>query len=263
MPKKTIYQTLKAAKARKEKKFAVLIDPDKVRLGNMDKVLQLAVEAKVDYFFIGGSLVVNNMLDECLQSIKDTCHIPMILFPGNSFQLSYRADAILFLSLISGRNAELLIGNHVIAAPYLKMSPLEILPTGYILVDGGKATTVLYMSNTRPIPAGKDDIAVCTAMAGELLGLKLMFMDAGSGAQSPIPESMIESVSGAIEAPLIVGGGIRSPEKALAKVKAGADLIVVGDAIEKDPMLISEISAAIHSVNPSGEATLTTHKAKH
>ncbi len=244
-----IYQDLVQAKARGEKKFAVLIDPDKVRLGNMDQVLQNAKDAKVDYFFIGGSLVVNNMLDNCLVSIREKCDIPMILFPGNAFQLSYRADAILFLSLISGRNADLLIGHHVITAPYLKMSPLEILPTGYMLVDGGVPTTVSYISATHPIPANKKDIALCTALAGEMLGLKLMYMDAGSGAVNPVSEEMIDAVSSATKVPLIVGGGIRTPEKALANAKAGADVIVVGNAIEKDPNLVLEMAEAIHSVS--------------
>lgn len=243
-----ILTSLQQAKANGQKKFVVLIDPDKVRLGNMDRVLDLAVKARVDYFFIGGSLIVNNMLDQCLLAIKERCHIPMILFPGNSLQLSWKADAILFLSLISGRNADLLIGNHVIAAPYLKLSPLEILPTGYMLVDGGTPTSVLYMSNTRPIPTHKEDIAVCTAMAGEMLGLRLLYMDAGSGAQKPIPEDIIESVSGAISIPLIVGGGIRTPEKAAANVRAGADIIVVGNAIEKDPNLVMEMAVAVHGV---------------
>lgn len=243
----TLYDSLLSAKEKGKKKFAVLIDPDKVRLGNMDKVLELAIEAKVDYFFIGGSLIVNNMLDHCLESIRKKCGIPMILFPGNSFQLSYRADAILFLSLISGRNAELLIGNHVISAPYLKVSPLEIMPTGYMLIDGGVPTTVSYMSNTQPIPASKDDVAVCTALAGEMLGLRMMYMDAGSGAENPISESMITAVSSVIKVPLIIGGGIRTPEKALANVSAGADVIVVGNAIEKDPQLILEMANAVHS----------------
>lgn len=245
----SIYEHLQQAKSDGKKKFVVLIDPDKVRLGNMDRVLDFAVQAKVDYFFIGGSLIVNNMLDQCLLAIKERCHIPMILFPGNSLQLSWKADAILFLSLISGRNADLLIGNHVIAAPYLKLSPLEILPTGYMLVDGGAQTSVLYMSNTRPIPAHKEDIAVCTAMAGEMLGLRLLYMDAGSGAPHPISETIIESVSGAISIPLIVGGGIRTPEKALANAKAGADVIVVGNAIEHDPNLVLEMAEAVHSLN--------------
>ena len=241
----TIYSDLVAAKAAGEKKFVVLIDPDKLRLSNMDQVIKLSQEVGVDYFFIGGSLIVNNMLDQCLESIRKECPIPLILFPGNSFQLSYKADAILFLSLISGRNPDLLIGNHVISAPYLKLSPLEILPTGYMLVDGGVPTTVSYISNTQPIPSNKKDIALCTALAGEMLGLKLMYMDAGSGAKNPVPVSMIETVSGAIDIPLIVGGGIRTPEQAHADVKAGADVVVVGNAIENDPGLIRELAAAV------------------
>lgn len=243
-----LYQDLLKAKKAGEKKFAVLIDPDKLRMGKVDKVLQLAKDANVDYFFIGGSLIVNDMLDLLIKSIKENTNIPCVLFPGNSYQLSYKADAILFLSLISGRNPELLIGNHVLAAPYLKMSPLEVISTGYMLVDGGVPTTVQYISNTRPIPANKDDIAMSTAIAGELLGLKCIYMDAGSGAKNPIPESMIDMVSSAVNVPVIVGGGISTPEKAMANVKAGADVIVVGNAIEKDPDLIIDMSAAIHSV---------------
>lgn len=239
-----LYPELLEAKQNGKKKFVVLFDPDKLRLSKMQAALELAIECGVDYFFIGGSLVVNNMLDSLLTEIRQRCSIPLILFPGNSFQLSYRADALLFLSLISGRNAELLIGQHVISAPFLKMSPLEILPTGYILVDGGVMTSVQYMSNTYPIPAHKDDIAVCTALAGEMLGLKLMYMDAGSGAKNPISESMIESVSGAVAVPLVVGGGIRTPEKVAANFRAGADIIVVGNAIERDPQLIREMAAA-------------------
>ncbi len=246
---KQIYTRLLEAKKRKHKKFAVLIDPDVVGIKNLDKVLALGVKANVDFFFIGGSLIVDDQLDHCLQTIKDYCDIPIVLFPGNSYQLSYKADALLFLSLISGRNPDLLIGKHVITAPFLKMSPLEIIATGYMLIDGGVATTVSYMSNTSPIPSNKNDIAVCTAMAGELLGLKLIYMDAGSGARNSISASMIEAVSQNVAIPLIVGGGIRTPEKALENVEAGADLIVIGNAIEKDPSLIGEMATAIHSVN--------------
>ncbi|HPK09016.1 MAG TPA: geranylgeranylglyceryl/heptaprenylglyceryl phosphate synthase [Saprospiraceae bacterium] len=244
-----IYESLVAAKEKGQKKFAVLIDPDKLRLNNFERTIDLAISTNVDYFFIGGSLVVNNMLDDVLKNIRDKCQIPMILFPGNSFQLSYKADALLFLSLISGRNADLLIGKHVVTAPFLKLSPLEIISTGYMLIDGGKPTTVQYMSNTTPIPSNKEDIALCTALAGELLGLKLIYMDAGSGAINPIPEQMIETVSGGINIPLIVGGGIKTPEKAFANVSAGADVVVVGDALEKDPVLMSELAAAIHQKN--------------
>ena len=245
----SILNQLEQAKQNGQKKFVVLIDPDKVRLGNMDNVLDNAVKAKVDYFFIGGSLIVNNQLDKCLLTIKERCHIAMILFPGSSLQLSWKADAILFLSLISGRNPDLLIGNHVIAAPYLKLSPLEVLPTGYMLMDGGSDTSVLYMSNTRPIPTHKEDIAVCTAMAGEMLGLRLLYMDAGSGANIPINKEIIASVSGAVTVPLVVGGGIKTPEKAAANARAGADVIVVGNAIEKNPDLVVEMADAIHELN--------------
>jgi phosphoglycerol geranylgeranyltransferase len=241
-----LYTQFMEAKQTGGKKFVVLIDPDKVRLGKINKVLEMSVAAGVDYFFIGGSLVVNDMLDYVLKSMKEMCSIPMILFPGNSFQLSYKADGLLFLSLISGRNADLLIGKHVITAPFLKMSPLEIISTGYMLIDGGIMTSVQYMSNTSPIPANKEDIALCTALAGEMLGLKQIYMDAGSGAKTPISESMIKTVSGGINIPLIVGGGISTPEKASANAKAGADVIVVGNAIEKDPHLIMEMAKAVH-----------------
>lgn len=243
---KGIYDQLQRAKEQKEKKFAVLIDPDKQKIAKVDQVLRLAEEAKIDSFLIGGSLVVNDALDEVIRILKRDSDIPVILFPGSSRQLSYEADALLFLSLISGRNPELLIGKHVETAPFLKISPLEIISTGYMLIDGGVPTSVSYMSNTYPIPANKDDIAVCTAIAGEMLGLKLLYMDAGSGAKRPISTSMIKAVSMATDIPLIVGGGIQTPEQAAANVQAGADIVVVGNAIEKDPNLIIEIAEAVH-----------------
>ncbi len=244
-----LYQSLCTAKAQGRKQLAILIDPDKLRLKHMQQTIELAEACGVDYFYIGGSLVVNNMLDEVLANIRKVSQIPLVLFPGNSFQLSYRADALLFLSLISGRNAELLIGQHVISAPFLRMSPLEIIPTGYMLIDGGVMTSVQYMSNTYPIPGHKDDIAVCTALAGEMLGLRQIFMDAGSGAQNPISTSMIESVSGAIQVPLIIGGGIRTAEKVEANLRAGADVVVVGNAIEKQPELVREMCAVVQQIN--------------
>lgn len=245
--KSTVYPSLLSAKEAGNKKLAVLIDPDKVRLGNLDKILKSSIDSGVDYFLIGGSLIVNNMLDHCLDIIRAACEIPLILFPGNSFQLSYKADAILFLSLISGRNADLLIGHHVISAPFLKVSPLEIISTGYMLIDGGVDTTVSYISNTKPIPSDKSDIALCTAVAGEMLGLKTIYLEAGSGATRPVTLDMIEKVSSGVHVPVIVGGGIRTPEKALANLNAGADMIVIGNAIEKDPGLIDEMSVAVHS----------------
>ncbi|MET0462349.1 MAG: geranylgeranylglyceryl/heptaprenylglyceryl phosphate synthase, partial [Chitinophagaceae bacterium] len=158
------------------------------------------------------------------------------------------ADALLYLSLISGRNPELLIGQHVVSAPAVRQSGLEIMSTGYIVIDGGAPTTVSYISNAAPVPADKNEIAMCTAMAGEMLGMKLIYMDAGSGARRAISESMIEAVSKSISTPLIIGGGITQPEKAYLNCKAGADVIVVGNAIEKDASLIREMSDAIHSI---------------
>ena len=243
-----IYQSLLQQKAKGHKSFAVLIDPDKVTAEKTDELTTLAVEAGVDYLFIGGSLVISNQLDEVVQQVKRNCDIPVILFPGSPSQVSRYADALLYLSVISGRNPELLIGQHVISAPFVKQSGLEIISTGYMVIDGGAPTTVSYISNTAPIPADKNEIAMCTAMAGEMLGMKLIYMDAGSGARRAITEGMIEKVSQVIEAPLVIGGGITDPEKAYRNCKAGADVIVVGNAIEKDASLIKEMSAAIHSV---------------
>ena len=243
-----IYSSLTERKRQGKRSFAVLIDPDKVNDNEMQQLIDIAISAKVDYFLVGGSLVISNYLDECLQFIKRSCNIPAILFPGSPSQVSKYADALLYLSLISGRNPELLIGQHVVSAPFVKQSGLEIMSTGYMVIDGGAPTTVSYISNAAPLPADKNEIAMCTAMAGEMLGMKLIYMDAGSGAKRPITESMIEKVAGCISVPLIVGGGIKEPEKAYLNCKAGADLIVVGNAIEKDSNLIAEMAAAVHSV---------------
>ena len=246
--KQALYNQFVEKKKSGKKSFAVLIDPDKVDNEKIDQLLLLATDAKVDYFFVGGSLVISSHLDECIQQIKAASNIPVILFPGSPSQVSKYADALLYLSLISGRNPELLIGQHVISAPFVKKSGLEIMPTGYMVIDGGAPTTVSYISNATPIPADKNEIAMCTAMAGEMLGMKLIYMDAGSGAKRAITENMIEKVARHIEIPLIIGGGITEPEKAYRNCKAGADVIVVGNAIEKDVTLIKEISNAVHSV---------------
>ena len=243
-----IYNQLLTAKQSGKKQFALLLDPDKINLDTLPELIQLSQKAKVSYIFIGGSLMLNNNLDLFITIIKSECNIPVLLFPGSSLQLSYKADALLYLSLISGRNADLLIGKHVETAPFIKRSGLEVLPTGYMLIDGGVATSVSYMSNTNPIPASKSDIAVCTAIAGELLGLKLIYMDAGSGAANPISKNMINAVANNIDIPLIIGGGIRTVQSAVAAANAGADIIVVGNAIEKDSRLITAIAESINSI---------------
>jgi phosphoglycerol geranylgeranyltransferase len=246
--KNKLYQHFVRNKEQGHKSFAVLVDPDKVNAAKIEQLVTLATTSKVDYFLVGGSLLISNHLDECIQQFKALTDIPVILFPGSPSQVSKYADALLYLSLISGRNPELLIGQHVVSAPFVKNSGLEIMPTGYMVIDGGAPTTVSYISNATPIPSDKNEIALCTAMAGEMLGMKLIYMDSGSGAKRPITESMIEMVSSHIEAPLIIGGGITDPEKAYRNCKSGADVIVVGNAIEKDANLIKEMADAVHGV---------------
>ncbi|MCC6691642.1 MAG: geranylgeranylglyceryl/heptaprenylglyceryl phosphate synthase [Bacteroidia bacterium] len=238
-----IYQNILKKTDEKKKQLAVLIDPDKF---DSSDIIDLANEAGVDYFFVGGSLMVKGNIEQCVRSIKKKSSIPVIIFPGTAMQICNIADGILFISLISGRNADLLIGQHVAAAPYLKQSKLEILSTGYILVDSGRQTTASYISNTTPVPANKSEIAACTAMAGEMLGLSLIYLDAGSGAKKAVSEKMIKRVKQTINVPLLVGGGIRSAEHARKALQAGADMLVVGSAFEKNPELLLSIADAVH-----------------
>ncbi len=248
--KQKILETLNKRRVAGLKSFALLIDPDTINdSGSLIKLINIAVENKVDFLFVGGSLLTGNNLHHVVQLIKSHSQLPVVLFPGSTMHIDVSADAVLFLSLISGRNPELLIGQQVIAAPILKRSNLEILPTGYLLIDGDNRTTVSYMSNTVPIPADKYSVAVCTAMAGEMLGLQLIYMDAGSGAKYPISPRMIASVRKSIDVPLIIGGGIDSVEKALTSLKAGADMLVMGNGIEENPNLLIEVSDAINSLN--------------
>tara|TARA_B100000683_G_scaffold89236_1_gene88033 strand:+ start:23215 stop:23985 length:771 start_codon:yes stop_codon:yes gene_type:complete len=240
-----IYTHILQSKKEGKKLFAILIDPDKQNKDSLFAIINKANNNNVDFFFVGGSLLTNNNLNSCISTLKENSNVPVILFPGNAMQVHNKADGILFLSLISGRNPEMLIGKQVITAPILKKSNLEVLSTGYMLIESGKSTTASYMSTTTPIPHDKNDVAVCTAMAGEMLGLKLIFMDGGSGASNTISEEMIKSVSVEIDCPLIIGGGINTSKKALEKLKAGADIIVVGNAIENNTDLITEISNKI------------------
>ena len=245
----SIYQDILDQTEKGRKQLAVLIDPDKLLNKDVESIAINAAKSGVDYFFVGGSLLVNNELDQCIKTLKANSEIPVILFPGNTMQMSWRADGILFLSLISGRNPEMLIGLHVIAAPYLKLSALEVISCGYMLIESGKTTAVQYMSNTMPIPSDKIDIAICTAMAGEMLGLKLIYLEAGSGALQSVPLSMIEQVRQNISIPIITGGGIRTAEQAGEVAKAGSDIIVIGTAFENNPGLVAEIADAVHKAS--------------
>jgi len=240
-----IYKKILDCKKRKKKLFAILIDPDKTDDNSLIQIIKRSNESNIDLFLIGGSLLIKDRIEEFIQTIKSHSDIPVILFPGSTVQLSKQADGILFLSLISGRNPEMLIGNHVIAAPFLKESKLEILPTGYMLIEGGRITSASYMSNTVPIPHDKNDIAVSTAIAGEMLGLKMIYMDAGSGAKKTISNEMIKEVTENINIPLIIGGGIKTEKEAKEKFEAGADIIVVGNGLEENLSLINSISKII------------------
>lgn len=237
-----------------KKSIAVLIDPDKVEdPASLTRLLHLASENCVDFLLVGGSLITTTNLSEVIRQIKEAINIPVILFPGNSMQIDPGADAILFLSLISGRNPDLLIGQHVIAAPILKNNRIEVMPTGYMLINSGRITSVAYISNTMPIPDDKYSLAACTALAGTMLGLQLIYMDAGSGAEKEISPRMISTVRKAIDKPLIVGGGINTTAKAIAALQAGADMIVIGNALEKNPDLLIEISDKVYDWNQSVE----------
>ncbi|SNS43438.1 putative glycerol-1-phosphate prenyltransferase [Belliella buryatensis] len=235
------------------KAVAWLIDPDKVaNKVDFHAQLEKAKRTNLDFIFIGGSLVENNFSKEIISMIKEIdASIPVILFPGNANQFTPEADAILFLSLISGRNPEFLIGQHVTVAPLLAKSKMEVLPTGYMLVDGGITTSVNYISQTIPLPNDKPELALATALAGSFLGLKYFYLDAGSGAQIPVSSSIIQAIKGQIDAPLIVGGGLNTLDKVKSSFKAGADIIVIGNGAEKNLSLLTEVLEYVHVLNLS------------
>lgn len=238
---------IEAAKSSGRKLLAVLIDPDFGQdEDRLERTVQNACTAKADLIFVGGSLLTSASFDHCVALVKQWSSKPVVLFPGSPSQLSRHADAVLFLSLISGRNAELLIGHHVTAAPTIKALGIEAIPTGYMLIDGGKPTTVSYVSQTLPIPHDKPGIAAATALAGELLGLRSIYMDTGSGASRTVSPKMIAAVRATIDLPIIVGGGIRTAEQARQLCEAGADVLVVGTAFEEDPEHVFALSEAVH-----------------
>ena len=230
-----VLETMRALRRKDHKGLAMLLDPDKVREDTLPGQLAQAEAAGVDVFLLGGSLVTHGSVEEAAPLIKAHSTKPVVLFPGSIYQLSPAADALLFLSLISGRNPDLLIGKHVEAAPRVRKMGLEVIPTGYMLVESGAPTTASYISNTFPIPWDKPDVAACTALAGQFLGLQLLYLDGGSGARRTVSEEMIGAVRQATDLPIIVGGGVRAPEDATRLWEAGADLVVVGNALENDP----------------------------
>lgn len=244
----TIYQSLLSASQSKGAAHLVLIDPDKITLEKLPAFIQQATSAGVDAFLIGGSLIVDDSFERCIVTIKQNTNLPAVIFPGGVMQISAKADAILFLSLISGRNAEHLIGDQVLAAPIIKKIGLEAISTAYMLVESGKTTSAEFMSNTRPLPRHKPDIAVAHALAAEILGFKMLYLEAGSGAEQSVPDEMVAAVAKHCSVPLIVGGGIRTPDEARKKVLAGANFIVTGTVFENNgkASLLKEFADAIH-----------------
>jgi putative glycerol-1-phosphate prenyltransferase len=220
-----------------KKSIALLLDPDKAKGDSLKKILGIAAKSNTDYILTGGSLTFNS-IDILIDNVRELSKIPVVLFPGNLLQLTLKADIILLLSLISGRNPELLIGNHVIAAPILKNVREKLISVGYILISCGSRTSVEYISQTESIPSDKPEIAAATAIAGEMLGLKMIYLEAGSGAANPVPVSIIRAVRENISIPVAVGGGIKNKKEVEVIFKAGADLIILGNGCEKNPDLL-------------------------
>ena len=229
-----IYNHILKSKAISKKLLAILLDPDKLELNKVQILLDKINQSPATHIFIGGSCVENNILDELISKIKENCALPIVLFPGNPSQISDKADAILFLSLISGRNPDFLIEHQVKAAPILKQTNLEIISTGYILVESGSETAVERVSKTTPLDRNNLDLALATAQAGEMLGNKLIYLEAGSGAKQAVPSKMIQLVSQNIQIPLLVGGGIIDLQGIQKAYDSGADLVIIGTAFEND-----------------------------
>jgi putative glycerol-1-phosphate prenyltransferase len=250
MSENRVFEQIQANHNRGKKMMAMLIDPDKQEVTQLLQLIEKANVHGLDYFFIGGSLLYKDHLNETLDLIKSHSNIPTVLFPGSVMQVNPKADALLFISLISGRNPELLIGTHVIAAPYLRQSGIETIATGYMLIESGRMTTAHYVSGSMPIPSNKPEIAACTAMAGEMLGLKIMYLDGGSGADVPVSAAMIQEVRKSVSTPIIVGGGIKTVHDVRTALDAGADIIVVGNSLETQPNLLEELLAEVKGFVP-------------
>ena len=241
-----VYNYLEKVIDEKGAAYVVLIDPDRKNESSLEARVESANQNEVDSLFVGGSLMMDGKCNDRVRRIKEASTIPVVFFPGGVSQLNSHYDAMLFMSVISGRNPHYLIGEQTIAAPLVKDLGIETIPTGYMLLDGGAGSTVEFMSGTRPIPMNRSDIAVAHALAGQYLGMKLIYLEAGSGAKEPVSESLVRQVHEAVDVPLIVGGGIRTPEMAAERVKAGASIIVTGSVIEEDSTLTADFANAIH-----------------
>jgi len=238
---KFILKQIEEAKEKGEKLLAILLDPDKLDTKKVPAIIDKISKSKINFIFVGGSTVKNGVTREFVKEIKRYTEIPIVLFPGDHNQITNFADGILFLSLLSGRNPEYLIEQQIKSVSILQKSDLEIIPTGYILIDGGKETAVQKVSKTQPIAQHKEEEIVQTACAGVYLGKKLIYLEAGSGAKNPVQPEIIDSVKTRIDIPLIVGGGIRSRDQLEQAYKNGADLVVIGTAFEENNSVLIKI----------------------
>lgn len=243
-----IYNQLLNTIKEKGAAYLVLLDPDKLPETKLGVFLKHCERSGVDGFLVGGSLMVNGDFESFIEKVKINTNLPSIIFPGSITQVSSFADAILFLSVVSGRNPEHLIGKHVLAAPSIKKSGIEPISTAYILVESGSTTTAVYMSGSLPVPRNKPEIAAATALASEYLGMKLIYLEAGSGADISVPNDMVKAVASQCKVPVIVGGGIRNPQTAREKVENGATIIVTGNYFENENNwdLIKDFASAVH-----------------
>jgi putative glycerol-1-phosphate prenyltransferase len=237
----SIYQDILLSKAKKEKLLAVLIDPEKVVLSSISELFEKIHQSIATHIFVGGSTDENHQTEKVVIAIKNATSLPVILFPGDVNQITNKADGILFLSLLSGRNPEYLIEQHIKAAPILSKSNLEIIPTGYILIDGQKETAVQKVSNTKPISQSETELIINTALAGQYSGKKLIYLEAGSGAAIPAESTMVKLIANSLQIPLIVGGGIKSKQQLHEAFNAGADMVVIGTAFENDLSFFNEL----------------------
>jgi phosphoglycerol geranylgeranyltransferase len=244
----TVFSRLLSVASRRGSAFLVLLDPDKTSPSRASQFAGLCEKAEVDAFLVGGSLNLSGSLDELVAAIKSSSSLPVVIFPGSACQVSGKADAILFLSLLSSRNAQFLIGEHVEAAPVIHRLSLEVIPTAYLLVESGSLTSIQSVTQSLPIPRDKADIAVAHALAGKYLGMKLVYLEAGSGAKMPVPEEMVKAVCAATGLPVAAGGGVRSLEEARGLAQSGAKFVVVGNALEKvrELSFLKELSTAVH-----------------
>jgi putative glycerol-1-phosphate prenyltransferase len=242
----TVYQNLLKIKKQKGCGFLVLLDPDRKSIKETAAYAAECEKAGVDAFLFGSSLLLDDRFEKTIIAVKKATTKPVIIFPSSASMITGKADAILFLSLVSGRNPNLLIDEHVRAAPILKKCGLEAIPTAYMLIESGVLTSVSYISNTLPMPRNKPEIACVHALAGQYLGMKLVYLEAGSGAEKPVPLEMIKAVTNYIDLPVIVGGGITDPAYARKVAKAGASFVIIGNVLEKSPQLVDEFARAIH-----------------